>query len=155
MSRQEEKNGAVGQAAVSVLSHKSCGSETGGEQELLAWIRSRLRCFFWLGCGDLNKGPCCELNAFCSWQTLSAALQVELCLSASSWCQQPPFPNCCSAHPFDEEETSEKDKSKLWSGVLLPRNRSTDFCLFVRVCPQQLSWFASVKRNHSHTPALQ
>ena len=30
------------------------------------------------------KGPCCELNAVCSWQTLSAALQAELCLSAFS-----------------------------------------------------------------------
>lgn len=30
------------------------------------------------------KRPCCELNAVCSWQTLSAALQVELCLSAFS-----------------------------------------------------------------------
>lgn len=49
-------------------------------------------------------------------------MQVELCLSASSWCQQPPFPNCCFAHPFDEEEASEKDKSKLW-GPFAPKSK--------------------------------
>lgn len=38
VSRQEEKNDAVRQAAVSVLSHKSCRSEVERKQELLARI---------------------------------------------------------------------------------------------------------------------
>lgn len=77
VSKQEETSGAGARAVTQVRD----GEEAAG---IAAQHRKQTESLFLAGLGRADKGPCCELNAACSWQPLSAALQAELCLSASA-----------------------------------------------------------------------
>lgn len=100
VSRQEETNGAGGRAVTQVRD---------GEEAAGIAAQNQTEFLFLAGLGRADKGPCCELKAVCSWQALSAALQVGLCLSASAGASSLHFPLeisiSASTHPFQQERS--------------------------------------------------
>lgn len=97
----------------------------GEEAGIAAQHQKQTEFLFLAGLGRAHKGPCCELNAACSWQALSAALQLGLCLSASASSRSLHFPgnlHFCFYSPISPGEESgpaaERDQSQLWAGVL-------------------------------------
>lgn len=115
------------------------GEEAAG---IAAQHRKQAEFLFLAGLGRAHWGPCCELNAVCSWQAPSAALQVGLCLSASASASSLHFPgnlHFCFYSPIlpraEPGPAAEKDQSQLRSGVPSPRDQSTGSSLSLSCAP--------------------
>lgn len=117
VSRQEESNGAGARAVAQVRD----GEEAAG---MAAQHRKQTEFLFLAGLGRADKGPCCELRAACSWQAVSAALQVGLCLSASVPAASISLETSTSAstHPFHQKKSLGQQQRRTW-GPLTPRSK--------------------------------
>lgn len=110
---------------------------------IAAQHRKQTGLLFLAGLGRAHKGPCCELNAVCSWQAPGAALQVGLCSSASAAASSLHFPG--SVHFWfyspilpgaESGPAAEKDQSQLWVwGPLTPRSKHRLLSLSLSCAP--------------------